>query len=221
MHRDDTIVCKEILQYFGTMLPSHSHEAKNVLAVINENAGLMDDYILMAQKGKSLNLERLSSLSATIRKQVVRLNGLITELRQTAEGIDNNMQEICLVNHARQVSELLSKKAAIRSIRFEVCAREEPILIHAQPVLLLHMLWVCLDYAMGASKQGSQIGLTLEKRTEDAVVLISGIDGLDSATITTIMPDEQRNAVLLALNAELKIDENDKTMMLQIRKQHA
>jgi hypothetical protein len=221
MHRDNPIVCKEILQYFETMIPSHSHEAKNVLAVINENAGLMEDYILMAQKGKSLNLERLGSLTATIRKQVVRLNGLVTNVRQAAEGIDNNTQEICLVNHARQVSELLSKKAAIRSIRFIVCAREEPILIHARPVLLLHMLWVCLDYAMSASKQGSQIGLTLEKRTEDVVVLISGIDGLESATITTIMPDEQRNAVLSALNAELKIDENDKTVMLQIRKQHA
>ena len=221
MDRNNTIVCKEMLQYFRTMLLSYSHEAKNVLAVINENAGLMDDYILMAQKGKSLNLERLSSLSATIRKQVIRLNGLITDVRQAAEGIENNTQEICLVNHARQVSELLSKKAATRTIRFEVCAREEPILIHARPVLLLHMLWICLDYAMGVSKQGSQIGLTLEKRTTDAVVLISGIDGLESATITTIMPDEQRNAVLSALNADLKVDENEKTVMLTIRNHHA
>ena len=221
MDQNNTIVCKEILQYFRAMLPSHSHEAKNVLAVINENAGLMDDYILMAQKGKSLNLERLSSLSSTIRKQVVRLNGLITDVRQAAEGIENNSQEICLVNYTRRVSELLSKKAATRSIRFEVCAREEPILIHAQPVLLLHLLWICLDYAMAAGKQGSQIGLTLEKGTEDAVVLISGIEGLVSATITTIMPDEQRNAVLSALNAELKIDENEKSVMLTIRKHHA
>jgi len=51
MDRDDTIVCKETLQYFGNMLPSLSHEAKNILAVINENAGLMNDFILMAQKG--------------------------------------------------------------------------------------------------------------------------------------------------------------------------
>jgi len=220
MQQDNTIVCRGILQYFGNMLPSHSHEAKNVLAVINENAGLMNDYILMAQKGKSLNLERLSSLSAAIRKQVVRLNGLITDVRQAAEGIDNSTQEICLVDHARQVSELLSTKAAIRSVRFEVSASEEPILIHAKPVLLLHMLWVCLDYAMSASKQGSQIGLTLEKGTKDAGVLISGIDGLDSSTITAIMPDEQRNAILSALAAGLKIDENEKTLMLTIRKHH-
>jgi hypothetical protein len=35
------------------------------------------------------------------------------------------------------------------------------------------------------------------------------------------MPDEQRHAVLSALNAELVTDENEKTILLKIRKQHA
>lgn len=218
MDRDDTIVCKEILQYFKAMLPLFSHEAKNVLAVINENAGLMDDYILMAQKGKTLDLERLGSLSATIGKNVSRFNALITDIRQAAEGLDNDIREICLVHHIRQVSELLSTRAAMRSIQFRVCALEEPILIRTRPLLLLHIIWTCLDYAMHASESGRCLRLTLEKRAENAVVLISGIDKLIPESIAAIMPDEQRNAVLLALNAELAIDE--KTLLLNIRKHH-
>jgi hypothetical protein len=221
MDRNDTIVCKETLQYFGNMLPSLSHEAKNILAVINENAGLMNDFILMAQKGKTLNLDRLGSLSATIRKQVVRLNTLITDVRQAADGIDNTTQDVCLVHHTRQVSELLSKKAAMRSIQFDVHAMEEPILIHTRPVLLLHIMWACLDYAMNAGEQGRCIRLTLEKRAGNAVVLMSGIDKLIPESIAAIMPDEQRNTVLSALNAELIIDENEKTLLLKIRKHHA
>jgi len=220
MERDDTIVCREMLQYFKAMLPSFSHEAKNVLAVINENAGLMDDYILMAQKGKTLDLELLGSLSATIGKQVARFNTLITDIRQVAEGVDNNPRELCLVHHTRQVSELLSKKAAMRSIQFHVRAMQEPILIHTQPVLLLHMMWVCLDYAMHVGERGQCIELTLEKKTAHAVVLISGIDKLTPESINIIMPDEQRNTVLSALNAELVIDENEKTLLLKIRKHH-
>ncbi|MDX2445845.1 MAG: hypothetical protein QNK29_01445 [Desulfobacterales bacterium] len=220
MHRYDTIVYRESLQYIKAMLPSFSHEAKNVLAVINENAGLMEDYILMAKKGKTLDLERLGSLSATIRKQVARFNTLITDVRQVAEGLDNNTQEICLVHHARQVSELLSKKAAMRSIQFHVSAVQEPILIHTRPVLLLHMMWVCLDYAMHTGERGQAIGLTLEKKAENALVLISGIGKLTPESITAIMPDEQRNTVLAALNAELAIDKNKKALLLKIRKHH-
>jgi K+-sensing histidine kinase KdpD len=224
MDRDKTIVCQETLQYFKAMLPSFSHEAKNVLAVINENAGLMADYISMAQKGKTLDLERLSSLSATIRKQVARFNTLITNVRQVAHGIDNNTQPICLVHHTRQVSELLSTKAAMRSIQFHVHAMEEPILIHTQPVLLLHILWVCLDYAMQTSGRGRHIGLSPERRGKNALVRLSGIDKLRPESITAIMPDEQRNTILSALNAELvidEIDENEKTLLLKIGKYHA
>ena len=221
MDQDNTIACQETLQYFKAMLPSFSHEAKNVLAVINENAGLMADYVLMAQKGKTLDLERLSSLSTAIKKQVARLNALITDVRQTAHGIDNNTQAICLVHHTRQVSELLSTKAATRSIQFHVSAMEEPILIHTRPVLLLHIMWACLDYAMQTAERGRHIELSLEKRGDTALVLMSGIDKLRPESITAIMPDEQRTTVLSALNAELIIDENEKTLLLKIGKRHA
>jgi len=220
MDRDNTIVCQETLQYFRVMLPSFSHEAKNVLSVINENAGLMADYILMAKKGKALDLERLSSLSTTILKQVARFNTLITDVRQVAHAINNDTQAICLVHHIRQVSELLSTKAAMRSIQFHVSAKEEPILIHTRPVLLLHIIWACLDYAMQAGERGRHIGLSVEKGDENALVLMSGIDKLKPESITAIMPDEQRDAVLSALNAELIIDENEKTLLLKIGKDH-
>ena len=221
MDRDDTIVCKEILQYFKAMIPVFSHEAKNVLAAINENAGLMDDYILMAQKGKPLDLERLGSLSARIRKQVTRINTLITDVRQAAEEIDNDIREICLVHYTRQVSELLSAKAATRSIRFQVSATEEPILIHTRPVLLLHMMWACLDYLLRESERDRCIRLSVEKRAENSVVRMSGMDSRISDFITDIMPDEQRNTVLSVLNAELVIDEKDKTLLFKIGKNHA
>ncbi|MBW1864999.1 MAG: hypothetical protein JRI64_05065, partial [Deltaproteobacteria bacterium] len=84
-----------------------------------------------------------------------------------------------------------------------------------------HIIWACLDYAMNAGEQGRCIGLTLEKRAGNAVALMSGIDKLIPESITAIMPDEQRNTVLSALNAELIIDENEKTLLLKIRKHHA
>ena len=39
------------LQFFGRMSASISHEIKNVLAIINENAGLLEDFSLMADRG--------------------------------------------------------------------------------------------------------------------------------------------------------------------------
>ena len=39
------------LQFFGRVSASISHELKNVLAIINENAGLLEDFTLMGDRG--------------------------------------------------------------------------------------------------------------------------------------------------------------------------
>ena len=48
------IVTESGLQFFGKMTASISHEIKNVLAIINENAGLLEDLALMADRGAEI-----------------------------------------------------------------------------------------------------------------------------------------------------------------------
>ncbi len=43
------------LQCFGSISASISHELKNALAIINENAGLLEDLSFMAEKGLPLD----------------------------------------------------------------------------------------------------------------------------------------------------------------------
>jgi len=63
------IVGKGGFQFFGKISASISHEIKNVLAVLNENAGLLEDLVLMAEKGAPFNQERAKSLAGSMRKQ--------------------------------------------------------------------------------------------------------------------------------------------------------
>ena len=50
------------LRFFGTMSAANAHEIKNALAVINENAGLLEDLVAMVPKGIPLDPERLAAL---------------------------------------------------------------------------------------------------------------------------------------------------------------
>jgi hypothetical protein len=43
------------LQFYGKITASVSHEIKNVLAIINENAGLLEDFTFMADRGKPID----------------------------------------------------------------------------------------------------------------------------------------------------------------------
>jgi hypothetical protein len=44
------------------MTASISHEIKNVMAIINESAGLLEDYSLMAEKGMPIDPDNASRL---------------------------------------------------------------------------------------------------------------------------------------------------------------
>ena len=50
------------LKFFGKMSATISHEINNALAIINENAGLLQDFTLMAGKRVPIDLDRLHTL---------------------------------------------------------------------------------------------------------------------------------------------------------------
>jgi signal transduction histidine kinase len=75
MTDDSHALAIEGIRFFGEISASISHEIKNVLAIINENAGLLQDMIMMNEKGLPLNPERLSKLAHSISGQVARATG--------------------------------------------------------------------------------------------------------------------------------------------------
>jgi len=74
IHQKD-VIGDEGLRFFGKISASISHELKNTFAVINENAGLLEDFSVMAEKGIPMDPARLMKLGGTIRKQICREDG--------------------------------------------------------------------------------------------------------------------------------------------------
>jgi len=54
---------------FAKISAAISHEIKNTLSIINENAGLLEDYAQMAEQTGGLPLDRVLSITQTIAKQ--------------------------------------------------------------------------------------------------------------------------------------------------------
>ncbi len=72
------------IEFFGRMTASISHEIKNTLAIVNENAGLLGDLALLMDKGRPLSPERLTTLAGNIRRQVQRADDIIRRLNRFA-----------------------------------------------------------------------------------------------------------------------------------------
>ena len=82
------VISETGLQFFGKMSASISHEMKNVMAIINENAGLLEDLTVMAEKGMPIDPERLKTQASRIMKQIRRGDDIIKGMNRFAHSVD-------------------------------------------------------------------------------------------------------------------------------------
>jgi signal transduction histidine kinase len=192
------------IQFFAKMSASISHDIKNVLAVINENAGLLDDFCLMAEKGKALDPVRLKRLAGDLKSQIRRGDQIITTLNKFAHSADGETMPVDLGELLELLSALSLRSASMRGVRLEVHPPAASMRVTTSPFMLLNLLWLCLDYAMAAAGSGKRIELWTEKSAAGAQFRFQGLDGISEVQVP--FPSEPGNALCRALEARIGVD---------------
>ncbi len=121
------------LQFFGKMTASISHEIKNVLAIINENAGLLQDLALMAERGVAIEPQRLTKMAQAIKKQVGRADAIIQNMNRLGHSIDETEKTIDLNDILELLVALSNRFASMRGVAVELTKREGPVELRTAP----------------------------------------------------------------------------------------
>lgn len=193
------------LKFFGKMTASISHELKNVLAIINENAGLLEDFCAMAEKGKPIDPVRIKIVSGKIIKQVRRGDEIIRGLNSFAHSADESVCDVDLCEAIKLVSALSGRLAMMREITVELNVDAAQVVVNTNPFLLETLVWFCLDFAMNAAGDEKKIGVSVERFQNKAIIRFSGLKGL-SGIPSEKFPEEREKALLLSLNATAAVD---------------
>jgi len=195
------------LQFFGKMTASISHEIKNVLAVINENAGLLEDFILLEEKGVPLNPEKLKKISKKVMEQVKRADGIIQNMNRFAHSVDETVKTIDVIDTMELMIKLSARFSDMAGVSFKMDSDFDPVKIETNLFLLQNVIWFCLDNIMKLAKNGDIVSIAVENNGCDVLIRFFGINGLDSMTNYNL-PAERETILLKALNGKLQIDNN-------------
>ena len=202
------------IQFFGKMSASISHDLKNVLAVINENAGLLEDLCLMAGKGKPLDAGRMKRLAEDVKNQIRRGDRIITSMNAFAHSADSESVAIDLRDLLGLLAELALRNASMRGVRLEFDRPSDPVTITTSPFLLLNLLWFCLDYSMAAAGPGKTVALAAEKTADGARLRFRKLEGMDAAAGS--FPAEPESALRRALGAEIRTDPGSREVAVSL-----
>jgi signal transduction histidine kinase len=193
------------LQFFGKMSASLSHEIKNVLAVMNENAGLIQDYTSMVQNGKPLDAERIKTLAGKIRGQVQRADNIVKNLNRLAHSVDEYSTHIDVGELMTFLVTLCGRISSVRGVSIELEPSRVPVTISTHPFFLKNLVWLCLDFAMNMADENKSIGVFIENKEKGVQIRLTGLENLAQAS-KGAFPGKNEKALFDALGADSEAD---------------
>jgi C4-dicarboxylate-specific signal transduction histidine kinase len=199
--------------FFGKITASMTHEFKNVLAIIKESAGLMEDITRIAPLSESRHQEKFDSALETIKSQLKRGMELSTVFNRFAHAPDKEAAEINLHQLAEQVAVLCERFARLRHITLETAdpARSDTgIQTTGNPVWLQMAVSKAIECALDSLPARSVIRLSAETEGGGKYIRLemSGEEALDADAVYETAQElsawDELAAVMVALGGRVE-----------------
>ncbi len=207
------------LQFFSRISTSISHEIKNVLAIVNENAGLLEDYAIMADRGKPIDPERLRVMAHAVKRQIKRADGIIKGMNRLAHSVDYTVTTVSLNETIELIIALTARLAAMKNVQVDFQLPQYPVKFKSAPFFLLNLLWLCLDFSMSASGDEKRIELVVEPAQNSVRIRFRRLAGLTAVMLETFPSDQEKN-LLDMLEAELIVEQDRKEVVIHLSKKN-
>ena len=200
------------LKFFGQITASISHEVKNCLAIMNENAGLLQDLIAMSQGGKPLDPERINRIAGKITGQVQRADSVVKNLNRFAHSTDDLEKNLDLME-ALSLTLALNRRLAInRGVELTLKNPDEMCIVSVNPFLFQYLSGRCLD-AIIETDSGKRIDI-MQKRTEEQVIVSFVLDNSIGDLEPIMNFQKEYAAVLKRLGCTMDWDKNQTEVRL-------
>jgi len=163
------------LASIGRLAAGVAHEINNPLAIINENAGLMQD--LIAIEGASLEKDRLSSIAGTILKSVKRCSIITHGLLGFGKKMDSTIECVNLERLLREVLRFESRVSGYRNIAVSVNIPKNLPAIESDRGQLQQVFLNLLSNAYDAVDDEGEITISMQLRNENVITVMISDNG--------------------------------------------
>lgn len=147
-------------KFMGRITAGMTHEIRNVLAVMRESAGLMEDIMSLPESGSFPHKERFSKALGVIQQQVERAVELVGRLNRFAHSMDELRATVDLGELLEQISALLARKARNSRVQLKAKVQGEGIRVSTDPFALSMLICCCIEHCLEGLGQEGVLELT-------------------------------------------------------------
>ncbi len=145
-------------------MASISHELKNRISIIKEQAGLLTDYSALAEHGRPIDPARLSQLGHDLKRQVAMTDAILINVSQFSHSVDETCRPTDVNDLLRLLTSIAKRDAGLHRVRLRFCPSNSPLVVTTSPFFLMNLIWLGLETLIRATDNPGTIELKLEKK---------------------------------------------------------
>lgn len=176
----DLLLREKGFDFFGSITSGLSHEITNVLAIIHQLSGLLDDTVRAADDGVPLDAEKLQGTTQRINAQVKRGRALVQRLHGFGNTVTDEQTVIVLNDTVEAMRGLCRRFARLRRMEIETDLAETSPRIRGSAFDLQHIIYRCLNIALLTSKEGDTVRIGVEPLDDGARLVFTGGSAIES-----------------------------------------
>jgi hypothetical protein len=168
----------------GRMTAGTTHELKNVLAIINESSGLLQDIVNLSKGDAGPKGEQIAKVATRIRAQVARGNEQLNSLNWLAHSVGDGGSSVEINELSSKIVNLMQRFARTNQVELEFQASDRDVTIHTDVARLLVVLVACIEYYLNRALPKSRILLRSGGAGAEATleIVTGSADGSETAT---------------------------------------
>lgn len=206
----------EGIRFFGRVCASISHELKNALAIVNENAGLLEDFVLMAEKGMDINPDQMSTIAGRISTQISRADRITGNLNSFAHSVDEEICEVDLSSVLQLAIAVTSRIVAMKGMTVLLRQPEDKVSLFTSPFFLEHLISEVLFRISEMMVNDDEILIQIEPSGPGAVLHLSAASGNLPVSGPGFQDNDLIRVMLKALNSTLDVDIESQSVIIKL-----
>jgi len=172
MNSDQSLHEKE-LAFLGKITASISHELNNVLSIINEYSGLLNDLCCADKNDNPIEAERFQKITNNIAEQIKREQKLIKLLNRFAHRLDTPIIKFNLNELVNDIIKISQRFASLKKVFLEFTPTCEDIFITNNPYRIQFAVFSCIELALNDSRTNDSITTNLDGTETNCILKIS------------------------------------------------
>jgi len=169
-HEFPELQAREELAFFGAITASATHELNNVLAMVNEFSGLIEDNLAGVSSGASVDAERIGGITKRIGCQVDRGKTILSSLNRFAHSVETSDAGLDLGETIETICGLCQRFAGLQRTQLIPLPAGGAVRMKGSAFVLQHLIYRCLEICIATANANTSVEIGCDEQGEEVLV---------------------------------------------------